>query len=153
MSRKRCRRKVYALVNPISFAIQGAAITPENELDKLRIRELAAIDAFAKGRATIGDWHDVNAMLSLAEVLARDGIGRDEVLPSCAAAQDALIDAARRYEATGRMGTTGPGLQSFRELFQYHDLQRQSIPRSDYERAIKVATDRIRSKAPEVIEL
>jgi hypothetical protein len=151
--RKRTRRKVYALVNPISFAIQGAAISQEADLDKLRIRELAAIDAFARGAATIGDLHDINAILGLAETMAKAGIGREEVLPACAKAQEHLIDAARRFERTQKMGTTGLGLTSFRDLYAFHDLQRQSVSRSEYEKAIKATTDRIKSKAPDVIEL
>lgn len=85
--------------------------------------------------------------------MARDGVGRDEVLPACARAQEHLIDAARRFERTGKMGTTGPGLTSFRELYEFHDLQRQSVSRSEYEKAIKNATNRLRSRAPEVVEL
>lgn len=46
MTRKHCRRKVYPLVNPIARAMEGAAITPDNLLDKLRLQELSAIDAF-----------------------------------------------------------------------------------------------------------
>ena len=153
MSRKRCRRQVRALVNPITFAIEGAAITNQSALDKLRLVELAAIDAFARGRATVQDWHSMTQMLNLAETMAGMGIGRAEVMPACQAAQAHLIEATQRYERTGRMGTTGPGLQALRNLCEYHDLQRQSIPRSEYEKAIKLAADRIRSKAPEVIEL
>lgn len=151
--RKRTRRKVYALVNPIDFAIQGAAISDEANLNKLRIRELAAIDAFAKGRATVADWHDITAILNLAETMAKSGIGKEEILPVCADAQKHLIEATRRYEKLGKMGTTGEGLKAFRDLYEYHDLQRQSVARSEYEKHIKTTTDRIRSKSPEVIEL
>lgn len=52
MTRKHCRRKVYPLVNPIARAMEGAAITPDNLLDKLRLQELSAIDAFTRGKAT-----------------------------------------------------------------------------------------------------
>lgn len=151
--RKRTRRKVYALVNPVEFAIEGARITSKPDLDKLRLIELVAIDAFARGKATIQEWSDLKQMLNLAEGMAMLGIGREEVTPACQAAQAHLIEAVRRYQSTGRMGTTGPGLQSFRELFEYHDLQRTSIPRSQYEQAIRTVSNRIRSKAPEVIEL
>lgn len=150
--RKHCRRKVYALVNPISHAIKGVSITPKAALDDLRLRELAAIESFAKGKATLQDWCHINAMLSIAETMALAGVG-PEALIDCKAAQEALIEAARRFETTGRMGTTGPGIQAFRGLFEVHDLQRQSVQRSDYEKLIQKSLHRIRSKAKEVIEL
>ena len=153
MTRKRTRRKHYALVNPITYAIEGAAIASQSALDKLRLIELAAIDAFARGHATVQDWHSMTQMLNLAETMAGMGIGRQEVMPACRAAQAHLIEATQRYERTGRMGTTGPGLQALRDLYEYHDLQRVSVARSDYEKAIQMVTNRIRSKAPEVIEL
>ena len=36
MSRKKCVRKVWGLVNPIQHAIDGASITPGHLLDRLR---------------------------------------------------------------------------------------------------------------------
>lgn len=150
--RKHCRRKIYSLVNPISLAIDGVRTTPQSALNDLRLRELAAIESFAKGKATLQDWCDINAMLSVAETMALAGVG-PEALVDCEAAQKALIEAARRFEATRRMGTTGPGIQAFRGLFEVHDLQRQSVQRSDYEKLIQKSLHRIRSKAKEVIEL
>lgn len=150
--RKHTRRKVWGLINPIQHAIQGAAITPSKELDGLRLKELEAVHAFANGTATLQDWHDITAMLNLAETMAKDGIG-PEVLPVCEAAQQHLVEAAKRFERIKKMGTTGPGIQSFRDLFAYHDLQRQSVSRAEYERAIARTLGRIRSKAPEVVEL
>lgn len=150
--RKHTRRKHWQLINPILHAIQGAAITPSKELDQLRIKELEAVHAFATGSATLQDWHDITAMLNLAESMARDGIG-PEVLPVCEEAQQHLVEAAQRYERIQKMGTTGPGIQAFRDLFAYHDLQRQSVSRAEYERAIARTLGRIRSKAPEVVEL
>lgn len=150
--RKRTRRKHYTLVNPISYAIEGACITPAARLDPLRLRELAAIEAFAKGNATLVEWHDIQAMLNVAENMARNGLGI-EVLEACQRAEAALVEAARRFEATGRMGTSGPGIVAFRDLYQYHDLQRISVSRSVYEKQIEEATNRVRSRAPEVTVL
>ena len=53
----------------------------------------------------------------------------------------------------GRMGATGPALQCWQDLYEYHDLQRQSVARSVYEEMIRKTTDRERSKAPGVIQL
>ncbi len=150
--RKKTRRKVYALVNPITHAIEGATITPSTELDKLRLRELAALENFRTGRATLQDWSDVNAMNNLAETMSRHGIGV-EVLSICMQAQDHLVDSAKRFERIGKMGATGTALQVWRDLYEYHDLQRTSVCRSEYERMIQKTGDRLRSKAPEVINI
>jgi len=150
--RKQCRRKVYALVNPVSFAMQGAAITPDEDLNKLRVRELAAIDAFSRGAATIQDWNSVVAILNLTEQLARSGVG-PEALPACELAQAYLINTKEVFEATRQMGTSDAGLDAFRDLYEWHDLQRQSISRSRYERAIQTTRARVMNRAPGVVEL
>lgn len=150
--RKKTRRKVYSLINPIKHAIEGAAITAEKDLDQLRLRELDSIHAFSQGRATVGDWHNVNAILGLCETMANAGVG-PEALEACAAGQEALIDAKLRYDRTKRMGTTGAGLQAFRDLYEFHDLQRQCVSRSEYERFIRLATARMKSHAPGVVVL
>ncbi|MFI7755228.1 hypothetical protein ACIAM9_18705, partial [Acinetobacter baumannii] len=53
MTRKKKMRRVWNTnINPVMHAIMGAAITPAAELNKLRVQEMNAIDAFAQGRAT-----------------------------------------------------------------------------------------------------
>ena len=150
--KKRTRRKVWPLVNPISYAMEGAAYAGQDALNRLRLLELAAIEDFAKGKATIYTWQTITDMLNLCEVMARKGIG-PEALEACERAQAALVAASKRYEATKRMGTTGEGLQAFRDLFAYHDLQRQSVCKADYEKAIIATRNRIKSRAPEVLAL
>lgn len=78
MSRKRCNRKHYALGNPIALAISGATITSESDLDKLRLRELAAIETFAKGVAQPEDFRVLCDLVNLTETFCIDGVGRDE---------------------------------------------------------------------------
>ena len=150
--RKKTRRKVYQLVNPIEFAIAGASITDKEILDLLRIRELAAIDAMSKGLAGVAEWRDLTEMLNLAETMAKNGIG-PEVMETCEIVQAELHLAALRYERTKKMGLTGSGLQAVRDLYEYHDLQRTSIPRSEYERMIKKTRDYILSNAPCVLHI
>jgi hypothetical protein len=87
MTRKHCRRKHYALVNPIAHALAGCAITTESDLDQLRMRELSAIEAFRTGRATRDDWMACADFLNITECLARDGVG-PEALQPCLAAQE-----------------------------------------------------------------
>lgn len=152
MSRKRCVRRVWTLVNPIAHAIEGARMTPEEVLDSVRMRELAAVDAFAHGHAALQHWHDLTAMLNLCESMARNKIG-PEAMPACQEAQSHLIDAQQRFERIGKMGMTGPGIEAMRELYRWHDAQRQAVSRGEYERQIKTAKNRVKSKAREVVEL
>lgn len=150
--RKQCRRKVYALINPIAMAIEGACTPQGKELNQLRTRELAAIESFRTGSATLQDWSDLTALMNLCENMAQAGIGA-EAMPTVTEAHGHLIEAAKRYESTQRMGMTGPGLQCMRDVYEYHDLQRQSVSRSEYEKHIAETTNRIKSKAPEVTDV
>lgn len=147
--RKRCIRKIFKLVNPIALAMEGAAICTEATLNRVRLKELAAIEAFRSGQATKHDWHAITAMVNLTESMALDGIG-PEALGACTEAQRHLRDAVERFRTTGRMGTTGPGLQSFRDVYEYHDLQRQSVSRSTYEQAIRKLSNLVTSRHPKV---
>lgn len=148
--RKHRKRKVYALVDPIKFAIDGAAITPDEQLNQLKLRELAAIDAFAKGCAGLRDWQDIVDMANLCELMASNGVG-PEATEDCAKLQAHMVEAARRFQRTKKMGTTGPGLQAMRNVFECHHLQRTSISRGEYERFIRDLGNRLKAKAPEVV--
>jgi hypothetical protein len=47
-------RKVWATnIDTVRYAIEGAAITPADKLDQLMLVELAAIDTFTRGRASM----------------------------------------------------------------------------------------------------
>lgn len=150
--KKKTNRKHWMLINPLRHAILGAAITESRVLDKLRIRELAAIEAMSKGNGTLVEWQELADMMNICEVMGSNGIGA-EALPYCQQAQEALTEAARRFEKTGRMGLSGLGLQALREVYEYHDLQRSSVPRSVYEQMIVKTRNRIRSKSKEVVEI
>ena len=151
--RKHTKRKVYGLIyDPIAYIKAGISATPKDKLDKLRTRELSALEALAKGRGGIPEWRDVTEMLNIAETLALSGVG-PEVLPVCHLAQNELIAAAKRYEKTRRMGLTATGLNAVRELFAFHDAQRTAITCGEYEKAIVTTMQRIRSHAGEVVDI
>jgi hypothetical protein len=150
--RKQTKRKYWKLIDPIRHAILGAGITQDHLLDKLRLQELASLEAMTKGMGTLQDWHELTSMMNLSEVMAINGIG-PEVLPYCKTAQDALEQAAHRYQSTLRMGLSGEGIKALREVYEYHDLQRRSIPRSEYEKMIIKTQQRLKSKAKEVTEI
>lgn len=147
MTRKKCRRKVWALIDPIAHAIAGAAITDTASLDKLRMLELSAIEAFAKGHATREDWRALADMLNICETMTGMGIG-PEALEPCRQAQEALGHAHARHKAGKPLLFTGSELNAVRDSFGYHDLQRSSVSRSTYEQAIQKTANRIKSAHP-----
>lgn len=151
--RKQVKRKVWALINPLKHAIEGASITHRDKLDKLRVMEYSALDAITKGMGTIQDWHTLTEVLNLSETMARHGIGKNEVMPVCEKAQKALHDAAIRYQNTMKIGLSGDGIQAVRELIEYADLQQSSISRSEFERYIQKTKDYIKSNNHNVLEI
>ena len=144
MTRKRTTRKVWALVNPIDYALAGCSITPRKDLDTLHVRELASLDDFTHGRASLQQWFDLCNVVNLCETLGKEGIG-PEALPYCKTAEVELIAAARRFQSTQRMGLSGPGITAMREVIDYHDAQRSSISRSEYEKMIRLTKARVQS--------
>lgn len=150
--KKRCRRKIWALVDPIQHAKEGACITGAKELTQLRGIELSALEAMCTGKGSVADWQQLVAMLNLCETMARGGIG-PEALEHCQVAEREMLAAAKRYEQSKRMVLTGVGINALREVYAYHDLQRISISRGEYDRWIRKTADRIRSKAPGVVEV
>lgn len=150
--KKQCRRKVWGLVDPLTHVLSGIVTTPDQQLNQLRARELSSLDALSKGKGGLQEWRDMVDMLNVAETLGRNGIG-PEVLPVCEMAQAELIEAAKRYERTKVMGLSAAGLTALRELYEFHDLQRASISRGEYEQMIKKTILRIRSRAHEVFDV
>ena len=151
--RKKCKRRVWSTdINPIAHAIAGASIADKQSLDKLRLHELTAIDNMVHGRGTVEDWRWLADIMNIAETMGANGIG-PEVLPHCQIAQEALYEAAKRYETTKRMGLSGLGIKAIKDVWEYHDLQRTSIARSEYERMIQKTANYIKSKGKDVVEI
>jgi len=150
--RKRTIRKQWVLLNPITHAIVGAAITHRERLDKLRMLEYSALDAITRGQGTVTDWRTLVDVLNLAEMMGKNGVG-PEVLPICEKAQASLHKAAMRYQETMRMGLDGVGIQAIRELIEYADLQQSSIPRSEFEKYIQKTKNYIKSHGDRVVEI
>lgn len=144
--RKRTVRKIWRTdVSPIQHAIQGAAVVSRSDCDQLLARELSSLDALTHGAGGLDEWNDMVNVNNLAEALALDGVGKHEVMPTVHDVESHLIDAAERYQRTGKMRLTGPAIQAMRSLIEWHDLQRSSISRSQYERAIRKVTAQIKS--------
>ena len=150
--RKRTKRKMWNLIDPITHAIVGASITHREKLDKLRMMEYSALEAITKGNGTIHDWRTLVDVLNLSETMGRAGVG-PEVLPICEKAQASLHKAAERYGTTMRIVLDGEGIQACRDLIEFADLQQSSIPRSEFERYIQKTKDYIRSHGDKVVEI
>ena len=150
--RKRTKRKIWNLIDPIQHAVVGAAITPRQTLDKLRFLEYAALDAITKGMGTVQDWRTLVDVLNLSEVMGKSGVG-PEVLPICAKAQEGLHKAAMRYQETNKMGLDGPSINAIRDLIEYADLQQASISRAEFERYVQKTRNYIKSNSDRVVEI
>jgi hypothetical protein len=133
---KRRRRSVLVpVIHPLFNAIAGAAVTPPEILRQVRMLELAAIDAFARGSGDRNAWAGIKAMVNICRSMAEARIG-PEAIDACNRADAAL------KEDEGRSSTTPGGLQAYRDVHEYHDIQRQSIARSEYEKHINRAENK-----------
>lgn len=147
--RKKTKRKVYQLIDQITFAIEGAALISEKVLNKLRMMELSSIEALTMGNASETDWQNIADMMNIAELMALDGIG-PEAMESIIKAQSEMVTCAERYRKIGKLGLTGIGINSIRDAYQYHDLQRQAVSRSKYESYVQKATNMVKSRSRDV---
>jgi hypothetical protein len=131
MSRKRCKRRVWEKSSPVARLDGIEDRVSDKERAQLATAELSSLEELAKGR---GQWihlADIQAMTLLSMTMGFDGYGI-EAKEACERAMGHLEDDARRYRERGTVGTTGPGLAAYREVFAIHDLQRQCVSRSLY---------------------
>lgn len=133
----------------MTHAMVGAAITDDESLNILRKKEQGSLNAFRNGTATPHDWNNINAVVQLAESMADANIG-PEVMLHVKIAEMHLIDAHDRWKRIGKMGSTGPGLQAFQDIIEYHELQRTAVARSVYEKHIGRVTNLVKSKSPKI---
>ena len=151
--RKHCRRRIWSTsINPIAHAIAGACVADTASLNELRKNELKSLEAMKSGEAGVQEWQILCDMMNIAEMMGKNGIG-PEVLDHCKAATEALHRAAKRYEATKKMGLSGEGLRALGDIMEYHDLQRTSVSRSQYEKMIQKTTNYIKSHGKNVTHI
>lgn len=147
MSRKKCIRKHWNVApgfNPVLHAIAGACVTNKATLDALTMRILSALEAMTHGNGTLADFRELVDLSNVCETAGLSGLG-PEVLPWCKKADDALKEAAYRFESSRVFGLSGAGIQAIRELVEYHRLQILSVARSEYEALVKKTADRLRT--------
>ena len=152
LSRKKCKRKDWALLDPLAHVLDGLQVTPDYKLNQLHTRELSALEAMIKGHGGVQEWSDIVSVLNLCEGMAMAGVG-PEALPDCEILQAEMKAAAKRFDDTGKMGLTAQGITAARSVIAYQDLQRRSITLAEYEKHIDRVTKRIKGKAREVEEV
>jgi hypothetical protein len=150
--RKRTKRKMWNLIDPIQHGIIGASVTQRDKLDKLRLLEYSALDSMTKGSGTVTDWQILVDILNLSEMMGKNGVG-PEVLPICEKAQESLHKAALRFQDTKKMGLDGQGIKAIRDLIEYADLQQSSISRGEFEKYIQKTKNYIKSNGDKVVEI
>jgi len=138
--------------NILARVVTGVLPTPEGLLERQRMVELQAIEAFAKGYATPDDFRVMCDVLNVAETMATSGIG-PEVLMACYNVEESLLAVKERFDSSGSMTLTSASLKALRTLYEYHDLQRTSVDWATYERMIVKTANRIRAAHPDVKEL
>ena len=142
--RKRTVRGRYSLINPIQHAIEGAAVTAGVELDKMRARERGAMGALRSGVARLLDVDEIESMCLISLEMAERGVGPEVIVPA-RLLEIELRQARERFGRTGRIALTGPALRALDDVWEYHDLQRQSVSRAEYERCILTVFNRLRT--------
>lgn len=140
--RKRTKRKVWGLVNPIQHAIEGAAKTSGGDVDRLMIGELSAIESFRTGAAVAEDFYLLKVMTEISAYMAYKE-KQAEALMSARLAWRALNAIEERCNNTGRIGCSGPELQALRDIVEWHDAQRSILSRAGYAQSIGKAKEMI----------
>lgn len=134
------------------LAMSRMCVTPDELLERLRVRELSSIDAMARGLGTLQDVYDLFALNARAMQMGRDRVG-PEVLPWCRLCEVYLAGAHRLLQVLDTVGLSAAGLHCLREVYAFHDLQRVSVSRAEYERALDRAAQAVRAMDPEIVEI
>jgi len=150
--RKSCKRKHWNTspgFSAVAHAIIGACAINDEVLQDIRIRELSAIQSMQDHAGTEQDLYDVLALYSMSVVMAENGVGKFEVMPVCDQARTAIANLIKRFEKWGKFDARESEITILRELWDWHDAQRKSIPRSDYDKYLKLAMAKQKNKRSE----
>jgi len=150
--RKSCKRKHWNTspgFSAVAHAINGACVIDDQILRDIQIRELSAIQSMQDHTATEQDLYDILALHSMAVVMAENGIGKFEVMPVCNQAKTAIANLIKRVEKWGKFDARESEITILRELWDWHDAQRKSIQRSDYDKYLKMAINKQKNKRSE----
>jgi hypothetical protein len=142
--KKKTHRKYTSKQHPVQLAIECASIITPQRNNEYRKRERSMLDRMAQGAFDDDTWHEALYMVNQSELMACVGIG-PEVLEPVRRAQVSLarMRARRTPDCAWR---ADPGeVYELREVQEYHDLQRQSIPYGQYREFIKKTVNKTRT--------
>lgn len=155
MSRKRCKRQVRALDNPVQLAMAAAARLTAQEVQALLAPARDAATRMREGRASSDDWAALVGAVSLARAIEAQGVvrGLAEHLAGIDAALVAIekrassntppgADAAEHWRAPTLYAHE---IEALALLLQLHEFQLQQLSFGEWRSALRLTFDRIRS--------
>jgi hypothetical protein len=121
----------------------------DKQLD-LGLAYRTSLEALRTGLATENDLHTLAAAVNIGMVLCERGIG-EEYLGVCFTAQDALMRAIGRAQATGRHGLDGPAIGELATFCELHDEQLRIATQGEVSAAVEEVVRRV--KGGDVLEV
>lgn len=142
--KKKTKRKYRSLTHPVEVAIERAALITTKRNNEYRNKELAAINRMARGPFDDDTWHVVLYVANQAELMGYGGVGH-EVIEPARRAQIALARMRARRTPDGVWRAEPGEVFDLRELQEYHDLQRQSVPYGQYLEFVRRTLNKMRT--------
>lgn len=143
--RKRTRRKVWALRDPISHAMSGARkVSEDTNLVTYSIKTHASMEALVKGVATKQDMSHLAMANNMVAALMKQGFATPHA-PDAEASANALDAIAQRARDKGRVLATGPEIVALNQMLAIHDAMFDTISVSEYNRAVDYVNGVFRS--------
>jgi hypothetical protein len=148
--RKRAKRRLVLdpKCNPVRRAVESVLPPGQKFVDKLRLEELTALQAFVDGRGDLSQWEFLARMVNASEWLGEHGCG-PEAVPAAQRAAAGLVAAQQRHEQTRTWSLDGEAVVALREVREFMDLQFQSVSVEELEghfAAIRREQERLRAE-------
>lgn len=152
--RKRTKRKVWPLRDPIRHAIEGAQSfnAVGDAATTVHIKNHGAMHALTTGTATRADLQVLTNVLNMAIALAKQGFARSH-MPDFDAASDAIKALVARAKVRNRILGTGPELQALNFLLRVHEAQLEVVSVSEIEKATRYVRNCVASGGSEALNL
>lgn len=134
--RKRTKRKVWPLRDPISYAMSGAQVAVEqSNIKTYMAASHASMKALVEGNAKRIDLQHITMAHNMVCALMKQGFGEPhaEDIEASAAALDSI---AKRAREKSRILGTGPELNALNFMLQIHDAMMDVISVAEYNRAV-----------------
>ena len=145
MSRKKTRRKVWPLRDPISHAMSGIQVAEQNtSIATYMAQSHLSMKMLVEGRATKQDLQHITMAHNMVAGLMDQGFAGPHA-EDMDASSGALDSIAKRAHDKGRILATGPELNALNFMFQIHDALMAVISVSEYNVAVEHVTKRVRS--------